>query len=728
MQLGLAVPTAGTVPVAAPGGPVPMPAPVNIGGVMAMRGLQATLAQDAARAPQAPRDAAQEQVVTNLAGHIRRHWRLAYDAKRDVEQHMLSAVRARRGEYDPKTLSRIEADGGSAIYMMLFATKARQAKALLTDVFIGSGDDKPWSLSPSPQPELPDEDVARIIKSVATIVMQAEQAAQQTGQPGMAVDQIAGLMKDARDRAEAQVQELARMEAERAEADVEDILDEGGWTEALDEFLDDITTFKTAFVKGPVVRQVPQLKWVSGANGASTAQVQMVRKRMWERVDPFNAYPAPWAKSVNDAYFIERHQLERGELSSLIGVDGYNEAEIRKVLDQFGSSGLHQWLSIDTEKAQAEGRNTLIASAQSDLIDALQYWGSVSGKMLIEWGMDKAKVPDPAKEYQVEAWLIGEYVIKAVINQDPLGRRPYYGDGYSRIPGAFWHNSLFDVVRDCQDMCNAAARALANNMGIASGPQVDINVERLAAGETITKMYPWKIWQTTSDPMGSTAKAINFFNPDSHAQELMAIYEKFSTMADEYSGIPRYMTGVDATGGAGRTASGMSMMIGNAGKMIKQLIGSIDMRVVSPSVARVYEQEIQYNANMRGDLNIVARGALSLQIKESAQQRRVDFLGRTANQFDMQIMGVEGRAAVLREVAKSLDMATDDVVPSPAMLRLKNVQQLLQQAQQGGPDGGPQGAPGAPGGPGGEPMQRDPSQEQLQNGQPVTDNFSPTPH
>ena len=57
-------------------------------------------------------------------------------------------------------------------------------------------------------------------------------------------------------------------------------------------------------------------------------------------------------------------------------------------------------------------------------------------------------------------------------------------------------------------------------------------------------MYPWKIWQTTSDPMGSSAKAIDFFMPGNNSAELMAVFQKFSEMADEYSGIPRYMTGL----------------------------------------------------------------------------------------------------------------------------------------------------------------------------------------
>lgn len=81
-------------------------------------------------------------------------------------------------------------------------------------------------------------------------------------------------------------------------------------------------------------------------------------------------------------------------------------------------------------------------------------------------------------------------------------------------------------------------------------------------------MYPWKIWQYSDDGYGTAGalQPIAFFQPSSHAQELMQIYQQFSLMADEHTGIPRYMTGDSATGGAGRTASGLSMLMSNAAK------------------------------------------------------------------------------------------------------------------------------------------------------------------
>ena len=664
----------------------------------------------AAAAQQRAIEANNQPVISSLAGHIRNHWALAKKAKMHVEQEMLAAVRSRRGEYEPETLARIKQQGGSEIYMMLFATKARQAKALLVDVLIGAGTDKPWSISPTPKPDLPPTEVNQIMQAIYEQVAQAEMM----GMP-MSVADIRQRMMDAKSELENQIMETARVYAERAEIKIEDMMVEGGWMEALDQFIDDMMVFKTAFLKGPIIRNKKQLKWVQGAEGTFEPQTVSERKVEWERVDPFNLYPAAWSRGVNDAYLIERHKLSRTDLNELIGVEGYSEDAIRAVLDEHGKNGLNEWTNVDAQRASAEGRDTLAANANyTDLIDALQYWGCVSGEMLRDWGLSEEEVPDATKEYEVEAWLIGNWVIKAVINPDPLYRRPYYSDGYSRVPGAFWHNSLFDCIRDCQDMCNSAARALANNMGIGSGPQVSVNVDRLPPGEDITEMYPWKIWQTTSDPLGSSAPAIDFFMPGSNANELMGVFQRFSELADEYSGIPRYMTGLaGGEGGAGRTASGMSMMIGNASKQIKQLISSIDINIISPSVERAYHWLMQYDpdAELKGDLKVVARGALSLVTKESAQVRRNEFLQFTGNPIDMQIIGLEGRAELLRQATKTLDINPDKVVPSNSVLRqrammaqMQAMQMAQQQAQQPGGNG-----------------------QALMNGAPVEDQFSPTP-
>jgi hypothetical protein len=166
----------------------------------------------------------------------------------------------------------------------------------------------------------------------------------------------------------------------------------------------------------------------------------------------------------------------------------------------------------------------------------------------------------------------------------------------------------------------------------------------------------------------------------------MAVYEKFAVLADEYTGIPRYMTGGSATGGAARTASGMSMLMTNAGKSIKQVIANIDEHVIKPCVDRLYYYNMRYSddADLKGDVDIVARGAASVLEKEQAQQRRNEFLSIALNSpAAQQVVGMEGIAELLRQAAGTLDMNVDKIVPSADVMKAKQAEQeaMLQQQQ-----------------------------------------------
>jgi len=612
-------------------------------------------------------------VIQGLASHVKKRWESAKTAKQEPEQRLLQCLRQRNGEYDPDKLAAIKQQGGSEIFMMLTSTKCRGASSWLRDTLLGAGADKPWSLSATPIPDLPPD----VMMQAKQAVMQAVQMMiESTGQPPTP-DIIRTELERMRDEAMRLLNDQAVKRVDRMEMKMEDQLTEGRFLEALSEFIDDIVTFPTALLKGPVPRKRKTLEW----QGGGLVPVEKITLE-WERVDPFMCYPAPWAATPHDGFFIERHRLTREDVEAMIGVPGYDEAALREILTNFGV-GQTELLSVDQAMASAEGKNTSESSHAKDVIDAIQLWDSVQGQLLVDWGMPSEGVPDLQKSYPCEVWVIGSTVIKAVLNYDPLGRKPYYSASYEKIPGAFWGNGVCDLIRDCQAMCNASARSLSNNMGISSGPQVGVNVSRLPPGEKITQMYPWKIWQFQSADYQDTAKPLDFFQPGSNANELMAVFEKFQTLADEYSGIPRYMTGEQAPG-AGRTASGLSMMISNASKSIKSVISSIDHNVITPLLERLYQHNLRYAADpdLIGDINIVAKGAMSLVAKESAAVRRTEFLQLVlTNPTAQAISGLDGTAELMRDHAKLLDMNIDKIVPSEEKIKAK-MAAMEQQAQQ----------------------------------------------
>jgi len=622
-------------------------------------------------------DAMQNQpVIQGLAAHVRTRWDSSRTAKRDLEERMLQCLRQRNGEYDPDKLQEIKDQGGSTIYINLTSVKCRAATSWLRDTLLGSGSDKPWSIAATPNPDMPPEIMqelqARLANELAIHLQQGGMQPSPSELRTMAVQ-----MKD---EAEREMREMSADRVARMERKMEDQLQEGGWHKAFNEFLDDIVTFPYAVLKGPIKRKRKTLKWQNN----ELVPVEEIRNE-WERVDPFMLYWAPWSWELGDGYVIERHRMTADDLQALIDVPGYNNDAIRTVLNDFSTSGMKEWLWSDASKAQAEGKYVTEAIISGDLIDALQLWDSVKGSLLLEWGLTAKEIPDPALSYPCEVWLIGSTVIRAVLNYDPLGRKPYYLTSYENLPGSVDGKGVTDLCRDAQAMVNASGRALANNMGISSGPQVGINISRLPSGEDITDMHPWKIWQFSSSDYGDNSPPITFFQPQSNANELMAVFEKFSARADEDTMIPRYMTG-ENTPGAGRTSSGLSMLISNAGKGIKQVISNIDKNVITPAIERLYQDNLRYSKDpdLIGDVNVVATGASSLVIKEAEAVRRNEFLQVVLNSpVAQQIVGMDGTAELLRDQAKHLSGNIDRIVPDRQQLSVvQQQQQTIAQLQE----------------------------------------------
>ena len=642
----------------------------------------------------AQRESSEKQnspIIQGLAAHTRKRWEVMRDHYQDsLEDRLLKCVRARNMEYEPAKLAEIKEQGGSEIFMGIVSTKCRTATAWLRDTLLGSGADKPWSLSATPIPEVPPDIAMGMQNIMQQNLMQYYAGGGEPPDP-TELKQLASGMKDTAMRA---MKHEAEKRVERMEAKMEDQMVEGGFTKALFEFTNDIATFPYAIMKGPIPRKRKTMQYMEGGLG-----VMEVLRDEWERVDPFKFYWAPWGDDVQSMPVIELHHLTREDVEDMIGVEGYDEAAVRSILSDFGS-GAFGWLDHDDSDIEAV-TDLDFDEAHSDVIAAIQLWDTIPGNMLLEWGMDEAEIEDPQKSYPCEIWMVNNVIIRAVLNYDPLGRKPYYVTSFEKVPGRLDGNGVADLTMDAQNMCNASARALANNMGISSGPQVGVNISRLPAGEDITQMYPWKIWQFRQSDFADSTPPISFFQPNSNAQELMGVFSKFMDLADEVSGIPRYMTGQHVPG-AGRTSSGLSMLMSNAGKSIKQVISNIDFDVIRPMLERQYQRNLRYSddPDLIGDVQILARGAMSLVVKEAEAVRKTEFLRLVLESpVAQQIVGLPGTAELLRDMAGNLNTNVDRLVPSREDVQKQQMmqqqimqeQQALEQAANLQEDGTPQG-------------------------------------
>ena len=598
-------------------------------------------------------------VVLGLASHLRECWDAARQAKKPIENIMLRGLRQRNGEYEADKLAQIHEQGGSDIYMMITEVKCRAAESWLRDILLDTGT-PPWDLNPTPIPDLSPEQTAELQNAFAAVVTRIVENEDRAP----SADEMVELKEMVAQQYRFKLLEAADNRAQKMKIKISDQFAQGGWGDSFNEFITDLVTYPCAFIKGPVVRRQRKLGWTRGADGKTIVEATETIAPEFERVDPFRIYPEPGISNINEGYIFEHHPLSRTELADLVGVPGYDDDAIRKVLE-YGNG--QSWINEDVELVKDEEERKFHSfNRPTETFDALEFWGKVTGKMLIEWGLDEEEIDDEHREYDANVWIVGDYVIKAILNYDPLGEKPYAKTSFIKRPGAFWGSGIPEIIEDIQSVCNAAARALVNNMGISSGPQVEVNLERIPPNEDITQLHPWKIWQVTNDPLGSSAPAVRFTQPDDNANTLLGVYDKFSKLADDHSGIPSYVYGDLNVKGAGRTSSGLSMLMGAAGKGIRQVVMHIDSDVIKPVVHRqfIYNMRYDEDESIKGDVEILPKGSINLAVKETVNIRRLEFLNATANQIDMEIVGKEGRAAILREVAKGLQMPVDDIIPS----------------------------------------------------------------
>jgi hypothetical protein len=172
--------------------------------------------------------------------------------------------------------------------------------------------------------------------------------------------------------------------------------------------------------------------------------------------------------------------------------------------------------------------------------------------------------------------------------------------------------------------------------------------------------------------------------PASNAQSLMSVYQELVSIADDVSAIPKYVGG-QAGGGAGRTASGLAMLMGNASKILQTVSANIDRDVIEGAMQQLQDLLLLTDTSglLTGEERLTVQGVNVAIQRETLRQRQIEFLTATNNPTDQHIMGLKGRATVLRSVSTTIGMPGEEIVPDED--QIDKMAQAQQQQEQTGP-------------------------------------------
>ena len=600
---------------------------------------------------------AQHTLASELARIVQYCYRTAAEHRcsSGVQEQLEYSLCAYEDRYDPKTAALIEK--GRDVYIGLTSLKCRAMQGWLQDILVNN-EDKPWVLTPSPQPQLPER-----VESVVVSMLERELGAGQ-----VTFGQIQEMMPRIRSIANAHAVRIAEQAVKGLSQRINGIMIEGGWREVFEQLIVDVSVFPAAIVRGPVVQLRDRMRWI-GDRIEPVREPQLVL----ERVSPFDFFPSPDSTNPQDGGFVvERAQLSREKFMAASNTPGFIEEAVRRVVAKNPNGTA--WWNFEAANDEAAKRNAL--SYENGLCagtyKTLCFFGKVQRRSLIEYGIEGG---DPQDVVEAEVWVCDGEVIRAEINPRPLNMRPFHVAKFQPVPGAFWGRSLPWVVKDPQRVANAAVRALVGNMGLSSGPIVEMDHTRLEGEEDPQNVFPWRVYFSKPGLVpGSSAPAIRFHTVNSEASTLQGIVDRYTSIMDEISGIPPFAVGSPQTGGAGRTLGGLSMLLGNAARGIKRVITSMDKGVFETLVTSLYHLEMLYgqDGTIKVDAQVQARGSSGLLARQLNQNRAVELLGILApfvgvvDESDgSSLIPVRGLKRVMQDIVKSMGYSDGDVLPDP---------------------------------------------------------------
>ena len=485
----------------------------------------------------------------------------------------------------------------------------------------------------------------------------------------------------------------AMVAAKKMEKKIRDQLEESAATKHLRFAAFESVLFGTGIMKGPFAFNKEYPNW--NDEGDYDPVVKTIPKVEYTSI--WNFYPDPDAINMEDAmYVIERHRMTRTQLRALRKRPFFRKSAIDRAIE-YGESYTREWWEDDIE-SDSYGMDSDAGDPHTGIerFEVVEFWGTVDTEMALEAGIQLPRELKKLEEIQINCWVCNDEILRLVINPFTPKRIPYCSAPYEINPYSFFGIGLAENMDDTQTLMNGFMRLAVDNAVLSGNLLIEVDESNLVPGQDLT-VYPGKIFRRQGGAPGQAIFGTKFPNVSS---ENMQLFDKARVLADESTGLPSYSYGQTGVQGTGRTASGISMLMGAATSSIRTVIKNIDDYLLRPMGEALYAFNMQFDfdPSIKGDLEVRARGTESFMKNEVRSQRLITFLQIASNPV---LAPFAKFPYIMREIGRTMDLDVDKITNNPeeAMRQAVLMQQMQQQMQ---PEGPPAGAnPNDPTGGGG---------------------------
>ena len=510
------------------------------------------------------------------------------------------------GQADP---SKRNEKTGSTVFMNITRPYCDVASARVGDMLLPT-DDRNWSITPTPLPELVNISKGKI--------------------PGKVENQINDAFPDNPDLVEKTKNDLveqikieineAKEKAERAQERIDDWHVESQYHSEVRQLIEDCSKSGSGILKGPYPIKSKSVAYVD-----NKLVVKEEIKPTSKRISYWNFFPAKdCGHSIhNGSYVFERDYLTSKDIENLIGCPGYFPDQIVEVLREGPHNATKVFQSGNTlEEKGLKRRDT------DSLFEVWYYNGRVKREILESIGVD---IEDNENTYLlsvgVQLTMVNNRVIKSVQNYVETDEFPYDVMVWQRRQNMPWGIGVSRQLRTIQRMVNATVRNMMDNAGFAGGPMWAVHSGIVQPLDGVYCVEPLKGWITGEDAdIDDVKKAFTFFEIPMMQDKLLSIIQFALKMAEEITGLPMFLQGQQ--GSAPDTVGGMIMMHNNASTVLRRIARLFDDLITEPHIRRYYQYLLVWGEdNEKGDFQIDARGSSALVERDMHNQ----FLSQVGN-------------------------------------------------------------------------------------------------
>ena len=459
----------------------------------------------------------------------------------------------------------------------------------------------------------------------------------------------------------------AMVAAKSMEKKIHDQLQESGANKHLRSTAFEMALFGTGVMKGPFAVDKEYPNWnEQGEYSPVFKTVPQVN-----HVSVWNFYPDPDANNMDEAtYVIERHKMSRSQLRSLKRRPHFRDIAIDEAIEEGENYTKESWEDDLSDYAPEYG---------IERYEVLEYWGMCDTEILKEQGVDIPKELRDFDELQINSWICNGKLLRMVLNPFKPSKIPYMASPYELNPYSFFGVGIAENMDDTQTLMNGFMRMAVDNAVLSGNMLIEVDETNLVPGQDLS-VYPGKIFRRQGGAPGQAIFGTKFPNVSG---ENLQLFDKARQLADESTGLPSFSYGQTGITGVGRTASGISMLMNAASGSIKTVIKNVDDYLLRPLGEGLFRFNMQFdfNPDIKGDLEVKARGTESLMANEVRSQRLMQFLQVASNPALAPFAKFQ---YVIREIAKALDLDPEKVTNNmnDAAIQAELMKGFQQPAQQ----------------------------------------------